>query len=195
VQRPLQLRWHGVDPSDGIAELVREEVGRLERFHDRITGCTVALEAPSKHHRTSGAKYRVRIELAVPGAKLVVGRDPDKGFTHLDLYLAVKEAFREVRRQLEDHVRRLEGRVKAHAPAARAEVVRLFPEDGYGFLRTPDGREVYFHERSVLRDAFPRLKVGSRVRFAEEAGDEGPQASTVAPVGLGRARRAVGPGA
>jgi len=61
-------------------------------------------------------------------------------------------------------------------------VARLFPEDGYGFLRTSEGREIYFNERSVLKGAFPRLRVGSLVRFAEEAGDEGPQASTVTPL-------------
>ena len=50
---------------------------------------------------------------------------------------------------------------------------------GFGFLKTSDGREVYFHRNSVLNDAFPRLKVGTRVTFAEEEGDKGPQASTV----------------
>ncbi len=182
MQRALQLRWHKVDPSDAVAAHVREEVSRLERFWDRITGCAVTLEAPSRHHRHSGAHYRVRIELSVPGGKLVVGRDPTKTWTHSDLYLALKAAFREARRQLEDHVRRLDARVKTHAPPALAEVARIFPEDGYGFLRTAGGREIYFHEHSVLRGGFARLHVGSMVRFVEEAGDEGPQASTVSPV-------------
>jgi cold shock CspA family protein len=59
-------------------------------------------------------------------------------------------------------------------------VVRLFPQEGYGFLQAPDGREIYFHEKSVLKGAFGRLKVGDEVRYAEELGEEGPQASTVA---------------
>ncbi len=192
MQRPLQLRWHNVDPSDVVTEHVREEVARLEHVWDRITGCTVTLEAPSSHHRHSGSQYRVRIELAVPGSILVVGRDPPKTWKHADLYLAVKAAFREARRQLEGHLRRLDARVKAHAPPALAAVAWIFPEDGYGFLRTAEGREIYFHERSVLRGGFRRLRVGSVVRFVEEAGDEGPQASTVAPVGgrrEGRERR------
>lgn len=184
MQRPLQLRWHGVDPSDAIAAHVSEDVARLERIWDRITGCVVTLEAASHHHRHAGGQYRVRIELSVPGGKLVVGRDPRKTALHSDLYIALKAAFREARRQLGDHMRRLDGRVKAHAPAARAEVARLL--DGYGFLRTADGREIYFHERSVLEGGFGSLRVGSVVRFVEEAGDEGPQASTVVPV---RARR------
>ncbi len=182
MQKPLQLRWHNVDPSDAMKAHVHEEVSRLEHVWERITRCAVTLEAPSRHHRQSGAQYRVRIELSVPGGKLVVGRDPPKTWTHSDLYLAVKAAFREVRRQLEDHVRRLDARVKTHVTPTLATVARILPEDGYGFLHTPDGREIYFHEHSVLRGGFRRLHVGSMVRFVEESGDQGPQASTVAPV-------------
>jgi cold shock CspA family protein len=94
----------------------------------------------------------------------------------------VNAAFHEARRQLEDHVRRLDRRVKAHVPPQRGQVARLSPEEGCGFLRTSDGREIYFHEHSVLRGGFPRLREGSVVRFVEEAGDEGPQASTVEPI-------------
>ncbi|HSN89856.1 MAG TPA: HPF/RaiA family ribosome-associated protein [Anaeromyxobacteraceae bacterium] len=183
MQRSLQLRWRSITPSPGIEDEVRDEVAKLERAFARITGCAVTLEAPSRHHRQSGSKYRVRIELSVPGGKLVVGRDPTRTWTRGDLFLAVKAAFREARRQLEDHARRIDGRVKAHAAAARARVARLFPEEGYGFLETPDGREIYFHERSVLRDAFPRLRAGSAVRYVEEPGREGPQASTVERIG------------
>jgi cold shock CspA family protein len=190
MQTPLQLRWHGLDPSDAIAGHVGEEVARLERFWDRIVGCVVTLETPSRHHRHTGTKYRVRIELSVPGARLVVGRDPPKTWKHTDLYVAVKEAFREAQRRLEDHLRRLDGRVKRHTTQARGEVARIEPIDGFGFLRTPDGREIYFHERSVLNGGFRRLRVGSVVRFAEEAGDEGPQASTVTPVGRRRRKGA-----
>ena len=46
-----------------------------------------------------------------------------------------------------------------------------------------DGRDVYFHRNSVLNDEFDHLEVGAEVRFAEEMGDKGPQASTVATIG------------
>ena len=182
MQRPLQLRWHNLDPSDAVAAHVRDEAAGLERFWDRITGCAVTLEAPSHHHRHAGSQYRVCIELSVPGGKLVVGRDPTKTWKHSDLYFSVTSAFREARRQLENHLRRLDARVKVHVPQARAEVARILPEGGYGFLRTQDGREIYFHAHSVLNGGFERLRVGSVVRFVEEAGEEGPQASTVTPV-------------
>ena len=44
---------------------------------------------------------------------------------------------------------------------------------------TPDGREIYFHRNSVLEPGFDRLDMGAEVRFAEEQGEQGPQASTV----------------
>ena len=84
------------------------------------------------------------------------------------------------RRRLEDYARRQRGAVKSHEETHRARVSRLFPEAGYGFLETPDGREIYFHRHSVLHPGFDRLAVGTEVRFVEEAGEKGPQASTVA---------------
>jgi cold shock CspA family protein len=46
-----------------------------------------------------------------------------------------------------------------------------------------DGREIYFHRNSVLDGGFARLAAGARVTFAEEAGEKGPQASTVKLLG------------
>jgi cold shock CspA family protein len=50
---------------------------------------------------------------------------------------------------------------------------------GYGFIETADGREVYFHRNSVRDDAFEHLTVASEVRFVEEMGEKGPQAKRV----------------
>ena len=190
METPVKIAYHGLRPSAAVSDEVRAKAARLERYFRRITGCTVALEAASRHHRMGkGRHYRVRIELAVPGARLVVGRDPAKTRSHEDLHAAIDAAFREARRQLQDHARRRDQRARPQSrlAPAHARVARIFPDEGYGFLETPDGREIYFDERSVLRGAFPRLRVGSEVRFAEEPGEKGPQASTVAPAR--RARR------
>lgn len=53
----------------------------------------------------------------------------------------------------------------------------------YGRIQTSDGREVYFHRNSVVNGDFNSLDVGGEVRFDEESGDQGPQASTVQPIG------------
>lgn len=180
MQTPLQLAWIHVEPSEALADRVRDAVQRLERFNGRMTGCAVAMEAPSRHHRNAGAQFRVRITLTFPGGRVVVGRAPPGSRDRADLYAAVNAAFRDARRQLEDRQRRMGGRVKTHEPAPRAVVARIFHGEGFGFLRTPDEREIYFDARSVLRGGFERLRLGSPVRFVEEAGEEGPQASTVA---------------
>ena len=76
--------------------------------------------------------------------------------------------------------------VKVHRPATHARVERLFPQAGYGFLKTPDDREVYFHQDCVLGADFKHLDVGTEVTFDEEMGEKGPQATTVHVVGRHR---------
>ncbi|MFQ5792820.1 MAG: cold shock domain-containing protein, partial [Acidobacteriota bacterium] len=119
----------------------------------------------------------------LPGEELVVSRNPADHAAHEDVYVAVRDAFDEVRRQLEDCVRRRRGHLKRREGLPRARVRRLFKENGYGFLETIDGREIYFHRNSVLRNRFDLLKVGTEVRFSEEKGEKGPQASTVEMIG------------
>jgi cold shock CspA family protein len=97
---------------------------------------------------------------------------------HAPLRTIVNEAFKAMRRRLRDLRARQRGDLKTHEEP-RGLVVRLFREDGYGFLKTPDGRDIYFHRHSVLDDDWSRLDIGTEVRFAEEMGREGPQASTV----------------
>jgi ribosomal subunit interface protein len=184
MEKGLQVAWHHIRPSEAVAQRVREKVHQLHRYHANITGCAVALEKPSGHHRHSGPQYRVRIELTVPGGHVVVGRDPARTEAHTDLYAALNAAFHEARRQLQDQARRAHHMVKKHAEPNRASVARLFRGAGYGFLVTPDGREIYFHEKSVVRGGFRRIRVGSAVRFVEELGVDGPQATTVTPVRL-----------
>jgi cold shock CspA family protein len=55
----------------------------------------------------------------------------------------------------------------------------LIPDQEHGFITAADGREMYFHRNSVLGKGFDALQVGTEVHFAEEEGEQGPQASTV----------------
>jgi cold shock CspA family protein len=94
----------------------------------------------------------------------------------------IRDAFKEARRQLQDYARRVRGQVKIHGEQTTGRICKLFPDQGYGFLETAEGSEIYFHKNSVLHGAFDRLSIGERVTFAEERGDKGTQASTVRPV-------------
>ena len=182
MRLPLQIAFHNLPHSDEVEAKIRAEAERLDDFHDRIMSGRVVVDVPHRHHQ-EGNLYQVLIDLKVPGGEVVVRRDPAEHAEYRDLDRAIRDAFDEARRQLEDRLRVERGQVKTNEALPHARVVRLFPERGYGFLETPDGREIYFHEHSVLGGGFGALEVGAEVRFAEEEGEKGPQASTVHPVG------------
>jgi cold shock CspA family protein/ribosome-associated translation inhibitor RaiA len=182
MQIPLQVSFRHMEHSEAIEALIREKVAKLDASPDHIMGCRVVVEPAGKHHEF-GNLYQVRIDITVPGEEVVVVREPSQHTQYRDINVAVRDAFDSARRQLEDYVRRRRGCVKTLETAPHARISKLIPEEGYGFLATPDGREIYFHRHSVLEDEFDRLEVGTEVTFVEEEGKKGPQASTVRPVG------------
>jgi ribosomal subunit interface protein len=185
MEIPVQLTFRDIDRSPAIEQYVQTRAAKLAKFSERITGCHVTLEAPHRHHQ-HGRDYRVRIDMIVPGAELVVGRSRDEHESHEDLYAAIDGAFDDADRVLEDHVRKQRGDTKTHEAQHRARVKKLFLDEGYGFLETPEGDEVYFHQNSVLRNGFRKMLVGTEVRFVDEVGEHGIQASTVVVVAKGR---------
>lgn len=146
----------------------------LETYYPRIVSCDVHVDGPGDHHRQGF--FCVRINLAVPSREIVISRR--KSAT---LQEALANAFRAAGRRLEDHARRARGDIKRHAPPRTGRVVRLFPDRGFGFLES-EGSEVYFHRNSVQPPGFERLRIGTSVRFVEEAGIDGPQAASLSVV-------------
>lgn len=170
---PLQITARDIDLTDAIKADITEKAEKLDKFCGDIMRCKVAVESPRRHQH-EGKLYSVHIYLTVPGTELVVKRELDK-----DLYVAIRDAFRDARRKLEDFVRERRGEVKSHEEPLRGVISAMFTDKGYGFLTTQDGLEVYFHQNSVLKIDFGSLKVGMKVRFVQEDGVKGPQASTV----------------
>ena len=181
---PIQISFRNMDHSDAIETLVRERAEKLEKYYGRLTSCRVMVEAPQRRHH-KGKLYHVRLELGVPGKELVVSRHPDKKHEHQDAYLAVRDAFRAAERRLEDHARKISGRVKTHEAPPHGKVCRLFAGEGYGFVKLADGQEIYFHRNAVSDDGFDSLSLGDEVRlsYVEGESDKGPQATIVQPVG------------
>ncbi|MGD8380463.1 MAG: HPF/RaiA family ribosome-associated protein, partial [Gammaproteobacteria bacterium] len=145
---------------------------------DDIVSCHITLERAQHNHQT-GNPYRTRIELRLPPNKdLVADKEGEVENPQVQLRPIIRAAFEAIERQLKRQTQKRRREVKRHdEPVALVE--QLFPEQGYGFLRTPEGREIYFHRNSVLHDDFTRLEIGTGVRFALEMGEDGPQASTV----------------
>ncbi len=182
MQVPLQISFRHMEHSEAIEALIRKKVAKLDASPDHIMGCRVVVEPAGKHHE-HGNLYEVRIDITVPDEEIVVVREPGQHTEYKDIQVAVRDAFDSARRRLEDYVRRRRRSVKLLETAPHARVNKLFPKEGYGFLTTTDGREIYFHRHSVLHDEFDRLEFGTEVTFVEEEGKKGPQASTVRLVG------------
>jgi cold shock CspA family protein len=178
MQVPLKLTFRDVAKTPDIVELIQKQVDKLHRFCPYMTSCRVAVERPHKSPEDGNA-HRVRLEIKVPpGKDIVIKRDPQDSAMHNDLRTVITDAFKTARRQLDRLVDVQHGVTKTHAEPV-ALVTKLFPHDQYGFIKTPDGRDIYFHRNSVLNGDFGRLSIGTQVRFAEEEGVKGPQASSV----------------
>jgi cold shock CspA family protein/ribosome-associated translation inhibitor RaiA len=192
----LQITFRNMQPSELVEEWIGEEAAKLETFYSQLMACHVVIEVPHRHHR-EGIRYHTRIDLTVPGEHIVVKRAPrmssrarqlgeseikkhsEVEIAHKDLRLTIDDAFKAAGRRLQDFARRQRGDVKSHALLPEARVSKILPSEGYGFLTSDDGREIYFHKNCVQGGRFPHLKVGTTVTFVEEPGEKGPQASTV----------------
>ena len=178
MELPLQITFRHMEPSPAVEARVKEQAQKLDRFFDRITSCRVVIEAPHKHHH-KGRLYHVAVELGVPEGRLVANRERNLHHAHEDVYVAIRDAFDAVRRQLDEYATRRRGEVKVHEDLPHGRVVFLDPERDFGRIASQDGRDIYFHRNSVVDADFDGLAVGTEVRFVETAGAEGPQASTV----------------
>jgi cold shock CspA family protein/ribosome-associated translation inhibitor RaiA len=184
MQSPIQITWERLDPSDFLKQRIEREIAGLEKRYGRITSCEVYVEGPGQRHNKGGL-FELRVRLDLPGGyHVVASRNPPQDQAHEDAYVTIRDVFRALRRQLRERVRERRERPKTPDTQPHGLVSRLFPEDGYGFIRSDDGREIYFHRNSVL-SGFERLTIGAEVHFAEEQGQEGPQASTVRAFGVG----------
>ena len=182
MQIPLQITFRHMDTSEAVEANIRERSQKLERFHDHITGCHVIIDEPDKH-KTKGGVFDIHITITIPGDEIIVSRKHSDNHAHEDIYVTIRDAFNAARRQLESKLRISQKKVKTHETPPHGRVTELYPMMEYGRIMTPDGRDIYFHRNSLVNGDFEKLEEGSEVRFAEEMGDEGPQASSVHLIG------------
>ncbi|WP_457797366.1 cold shock domain-containing protein [Methylocystis sp. S23] len=177
-----QIDFQGMEPSEAFRDQIMRRIDRLEARYGRMTWLRVAVKAPSGRHRTGGL-YEVRIYLSLPDDREVsVERTPQMDERFQRFEYALNDAFDRAERRLQEEVGRMRGEVKRHASSPVGVVKQLMRGDGYGFLESDDGREIYFHRNSVSEPGFDDLQLGGRVNFIEEEGEKGPQASRVTPL-------------
>ena len=97
---PLDIKFHHVDHSEAVVARIREYAERLERLHPGIIRCQVSISQPHQH-KHKGELYDVRIRLEVPGQELIVNREGSQNHAHEDVYVAIRDAFNALTRQLE----------------------------------------------------------------------------------------------
>lgn len=181
MQLPLQITLRDMDPSEALDLRIRKLAQRLERFSAQIVRCHVIIDAPHQHGH-QGHLYEVHIQITTPGDTISVNREHRGQHSHEDVYVALRDAFRAARRQLEDYEREHRLDVKHHEGRPSGYISEVYPAEDFGRIRTSDGRSIYFHRHSVVGANFDQLNTGTQVQFVEQAGDLGPQASTVKPL-------------
>jgi ribosomal subunit interface protein len=138
MRLPLQITLRGMEPSAAMETRIRELAGRLDRFSAQIMRCQVIVEAPHRH-RHQGALYEVHIHVTVPGSELTASREHRALHSHEDVYVALRDAFRAMRRQLEDYERERRQDVKHHEPQPVGWIAELSPLEDFGRIETDDG--------------------------------------------------------
>lgn len=174
MQIPLQIEMQNIPRSEAVDARIRDLAAKLEQFQPRITGCRVAVDLVDRH-RHQGRQFRVKVEAHAPAHESAISTLHH----HEDIMVALRDAFDSVRRQLEEEVREARGDVKVHAPVRHGTVARLDLREGFGFIATDDGREVYFARDNVVHPLFDRLEPGTEVQFIEEPAGDGIQAKRV----------------
>jgi cold shock CspA family protein/ribosome-associated translation inhibitor RaiA len=160
-----------------IDDAERERVaGRLEGLAEGHTDLIdIRIKGQTTDHHKHG-EQSVRITCQARGRELVAAR------TRPDLGLALHDALDAFEREV--HKLREKRRDRTRAPAPEPPhlgvVEKIFREEGYGFILTHEGEQVYFHRNAVKEGLdFDRLEEADRVALNVEAGDKGPQATTV----------------
>jgi len=181
MQKPLEITFRDIEKTDQVEDLIRLKAQKLERICENIISCAVVVEMVQKH-QAAGRPYRVRINLMLPkGKEIIVSQDPKKA---LDLEAEVRWAFNSAERQIIEYMEKLRREVKSH-PSIEADgtVEKIFRNDGVGFIRTFDDRQVFFHRNALVNEDFNALREGAAVRIVEAMGEKGPQATSVHVIG------------
>jgi len=173
MKLPVHIQFRGTEPSQALEASAREHAHKLESLSSEIMSCRVGIELDQKHQQ-QGRVFSVRIDLTLPDKQLVVDRVQRE-----DVYVALRDAFDNMKRQLAETVQRRRGQEKHHATLLHGEVVRLDEAGGFGFIRTADGDEYYFSRDNLAGLPFEHLQAGQPVQFMVDPTAQRPQATRV----------------
>lgn len=185
MQVSPEISFRNITPTEELKGRILQEIEELEDIYERIITVRVMVEETNRPERRAGKLHHVRIDITVPRNEIVINRNPPVRPSSHDLPQAIGEAFDKAHRKLVELKRIQRGEVKTPGLPTHGRIVRLLNDSvtgRFGFLEDRAGREIYFHENSVVDMSYDDLDVGMEVRYSEEEGKEGPQASTIAPI-------------
>ncbi|MFT5321752.1 MAG: ribosomal subunit interface protein [Pseudohongiellaceae bacterium] len=96
-----QVVFRGIDHSQAVEEAVQKRAEKLARFSDQIQSLRVTVESPHNNHH-KGKVYHVGVEAFMPNHDIVVNHDQHDKHAHEDIYVAIRDTFDAVERQIKD---------------------------------------------------------------------------------------------
>lgn len=190
MQIPLEIAYHNIEGSAWLDEYIQERAEHLDRVSGGLVSCRVVVERAQHQHHT-GNPFRVRVEAKLPPKLDLIG-DKEEVVENPQVQLRpiIRHAFDAVEKQVKKQRQMMRGDGKRNATSGheavavvaenKAVVVRLFKEEGYGFLQVAnDEDEYYFHRNALRQGDFEKVELGAQVKFEASMGEEGPQASSV----------------
>lgn len=105
--------FHSMEPSEAVRARGEALLKKLSRFSGDIMRAKMVIESRHRHHH-QGNVYHVSIRLHIPGLDIGVSHDPERNHAHEDVYVAMRDAFRAARRQLEAHEAKRGGKAARH---------------------------------------------------------------------------------
>ena len=183
MEPQVEITFNEIDHSDAIEARIRQRVEKLSAMSEDMRRCKVWVRAPHRRARKPVA-YVIDISVQMSGTSLHVDHRPGDDNAHTDVYVAIRDAFNAMERQLRKWKEQHKGRPTHLEEPLQGRIASL---DGYsdcGQIATTDGRLIYFHRNSVADDGYDNLNEGDAVELSVDTKDaeEGPHASFVRPV-------------
>jgi cold shock CspA family protein/ribosome-associated translation inhibitor RaiA len=117
----------------------------------------------------------VRLLATMPGRALRVQK------SRANIGDAIRAAFLALTKEIDADAAQRRSPSRSYGPHFTGTISQLFGDRGYGFIRTLEAQEIYFHRDALHHLTFTELREGQEVQFDVEQGDKGPQASRVYP--------------
>ncbi len=174
----LKIETRNVELRKSWQARIEEEKEKIVRHYANFILHLRVVVTATTHHKEGG--FEIKLVAAVPNDTVVITK---KGGSVLPLLVSV---FDILSLKLKEILRKKRKGQKGGDPLAEGDtfgtIRKVSPRESYGFISTPDNRDIYFHENALKNIRIDDLTEGDTVIYGETPGDKGPQASWVKAV-------------